>query len=189
MHRAAKQAGTVRRVVDAGNRLQPANEHRMRHASGGSHDVEAVPEAVDEVDICMTRRSEHDLGALGPAARGMCSQIPRALVGLGLDDPPDLPAGRAGVDQMHAEEVARDQERFAGIEGEGKSGGGGRHRGRTYIREEERKRRVGLQPDSYSAFGQCADTCITSNSAVPAAASSDFTLMRMKSSELPFSKK
>ena len=60
---------------------------------------------------------------LVPAARGMRSQVLRALVGLGLDDPPDLPAGGTGVDQVHAEEVARDEERFAGVEGEGEEGG------------------------------------------------------------------
>jgi hypothetical protein len=50
----------------------------------------------------------------------MGSEITGAFVGLGLDDASDLAAGRAGADEMQAKQVARDEERFAGVEGEGK---------------------------------------------------------------------
>jgi hypothetical protein len=53
----------------------------------------------------------------------MRSQVPRTLVCLGLDDPPYLTAGGTCVDQVHAEEVARDEKRFAGVEGEGEESG------------------------------------------------------------------
>ncbi len=113
MHGAAEQPGAVRRVVDARDRLQRADQHGVRNAGGGSHDVQAVPEAIDEVDICMTGRPEHHFRALRAAARGMRRQIARSLVGLGLDDPPDLAASGTGVDEVHAEQVARDQQGFA----------------------------------------------------------------------------
>jgi hypothetical protein len=70
----------------------------------------------------------------------MRSQVAGALVGLGLDDPPDRTAGGAGVEQVHAEEVARDQERFAGIDGAG--AGGGRHAAALIY-----EKSVGLKPD------------------------------------------
>ena len=115
----------------------------------------------------------------------MRGQILRALVRLGLDDPPDLPAGGTGVDQVHAEQVARDERAFRGRRRRGEGGWLTRASRQLLYK----RRSVGLKPRLllYSAFGQCADTCITSSSAVPAAASSDLTLMRMKSSELPFS--
>ena len=46
---------------------------------------------------------------------------------------------------------------------------------------------LAIEPVCYMQQSQCADICITSNSAIPASASSDFTLIRMKSTELPFS--
>src|SRR5262249_7808246 len=56
VHCPAKQAGAVRPVGNAGDRLESANQHRVRDAFGGGHDVEAVPEPVDEIDVCVARR-------------------------------------------------------------------------------------------------------------------------------------
>jgi hypothetical protein len=53
----------------------------------------------------------------------MGGEVARAFVCLRLDDASDLPAGGTGVDEVHAEQVARDEKRFARIEGEGKEGG------------------------------------------------------------------
>jgi hypothetical protein len=53
----------------------------------------------------------------------MGCEIARSFVGLGLDDASDLATGGTGVDQVHAEEFARDEEGFAGVEGEGEDGG------------------------------------------------------------------
>src|SRR5271157_4707990 len=69
------------------------------------HDVQAVVHAIDEVDIGMTGRAEHDLGARGAAASRVGSKVVRAQIRLGLDDPPDLTAVIDAANEELAQEV------------------------------------------------------------------------------------
>ena len=69
------------------------------------HDVQAVVHAIDQVDIGMTGRAEHDLGARGAAASRVGGKVVRAQIRLGLDDPPDLTAVIDAADEELAQEV------------------------------------------------------------------------------------
>src|SRR5208283_4543212 len=69
------------------------------------HDVQAVVHAIDQVDIGMTGRAEHDLGARSAAACRVGSEVARAQIRLGLDDPPDLAAAINAANDELAQEV------------------------------------------------------------------------------------
>ncbi len=56
----------------------------MRYALFGGDHVQALVHAVDEVNIGIARRSEHDSGALGQAARGMGGDVGEAQIGFGF---------------------------------------------------------------------------------------------------------
>jgi hypothetical protein len=99
----------------------------MRYPGESGHHVEAVPHAIDKVDIGMAGRTEHNLVASGAASGGMGGEILRPLVGLGLDDLPDLAVASAGtrrayVDQVHADELTGYDQRAASVEGARKFG-------------------------------------------------------------------
>ncbi len=58
----------------------------MRYAFFGGDHVQALVHAVDEVDVGVTGRPEHDSGALGQAARSMGGDVGEAEVGFGFDN-------------------------------------------------------------------------------------------------------
>ena len=74
--------------------------------------VDAVVEAVDEVDVGVAWGSEHDFGAWGAAFGGVGREVVGAEVGFGFDDAAGAEEAVDLVGEGCAEEVAGD---FAGV--------------------------------------------------------------------------
>ena len=98
------------------DRLERANQHGLRDARPPGDDVEAVPEAIDEVDVGMAGRSEHHLGPLGPAAAECAARSsgPRYASVSTMRPMRRVPA--VVVYQVHADELARDEQRISVVE-------------------------------------------------------------------------
>src|SRR5207245_3570865 len=93
---------------------------RGRHASPCRHDFHAMPEAIDEINISMSGRAEHDFRSLRASTRRVCREILGPHVGFSFYDPACAAATAILVDQVHADEFARDNESvLAGVEGAG----------------------------------------------------------------------
>ncbi len=88
----------------------------MGDAFFSNHHVYAVPEAVDEVDICVAGRAEHDLVAGSSASGGVCGEVLRPLIGLNLDDSAYATGAVVVMHQMHAEQIPRDDQCAASVE-------------------------------------------------------------------------
>ena len=89
----------------AGDRRRP-QQHRRRRSVGSADHVGAVVHAVAEVDVEMTRRSEHDRRPRGRSPEGVGRRVLRAEVGLDLDEARPHLVGRARVrDDGRADEV------------------------------------------------------------------------------------
>lgn len=58
----------------------------MRYAFFGGDHVQALVHAIDEINVGIAGRSEHDSGALGQAARGMGGDVGKAEIGFGFDN-------------------------------------------------------------------------------------------------------
>src|SRR5271157_2115072 len=102
---AAEPARTARGGVDVADRFEGAEENGGGVVARAGHDVQAVVHAIDQVDIGMTGRAEHDLGAPGAAAGRVGSEVVRAQIRFGLDDPPDLAAAINAANDELAQEV------------------------------------------------------------------------------------
>ncbi len=89
VHCAAKKAWAPSFVRNVGDWLQRTEQYRLWHAFTPRDDVDAIPEAVDQIHIGAAGGAEHHLGALGSPARGMRCQIVRTQVRFGLHDPAD----------------------------------------------------------------------------------------------------
>ena len=83
----------------------------MWYACGGGHDIQAIPEAVNEVDIGMACLTKHDFGTRGASLGRVCGEIFGTHVRFGLDDAADAHRTCVIVDEVHADEVTRDGER------------------------------------------------------------------------------
>src|ERR1700722_12054092 len=80
------------------------------------HYVEAVPEAVNEIDIGVPGLAKHDLCTCSAAASGVCGEIFRPHVGLRLDDAPDAECASIVVHEMHTDEITGNSQRARGVE-------------------------------------------------------------------------
>ena len=68
--------------------------------------------AISEIDVGVARRTEHDLGARGPAAASrMRRQVVRPEVSLDLDEPAPQPAAVDLADEHLPQQVARHHSR------------------------------------------------------------------------------
>ncbi len=92
--------------VDAGERLDGADQHGGRGAGHAGHHVEAVIHPVDKVHVGDARRPAHDRVAAGRAEARVRGQVLRAAVGLDLDDAPDPSPGLVVADEERAEQAA-----------------------------------------------------------------------------------
>src|SRR6516164_6874085 len=111
--RAAQETGSPGALLQVSERLEGAEQHRVRYARACGDDVQTVPEAVDEINVRVTCGAEHDLGASRAPARGMGREITRTEIGLGLDDPARAHGAAVAMHQMHADQCPRDGERAA----------------------------------------------------------------------------
>jgi hypothetical protein len=88
------------------------------------HYIQAIPETIDKVDIRMARWAKHDFGSLCASTGRMRREIRGAHVRFGLDDAADAPSNTVVMDQMDADELARDEEGvLAGVKGTRKLSG------------------------------------------------------------------
>jgi len=88
----------------------------MRHAFRRRHNIQAVPEAVDEIDVSMTGRAKHDFGARGPAFGRMGRQILGAHVGFRFHDASDPKRAGIVMHQVHTDEITGDRKSARGVE-------------------------------------------------------------------------
>ena len=69
LQRPAEQARPLRAALDISDRLERADQDRRGMSLGLGDHVHAMMDAIDQVDVGEAGRTEHDLGARGPAAR------------------------------------------------------------------------------------------------------------------------
>ena len=81
--------------VDPLERLDGADQDRVRRADRAGHDVETVVHAVHKIDVGPARLAVHRPAPGGLAEAGVGRPVVRPEIGLDLDDPPDPPADRA----------------------------------------------------------------------------------------------
>lgn len=115
-HRAAEQARAPALLREMLHGLERADQYRVRHVDLRGHDVEAIPEAVDEVHIGVTCRSEHHFGAARAPARRVRREIPWTLIGFGLDDASDAALAAVSMDEIGSDQRARHRERRTLVE-------------------------------------------------------------------------
>lgn len=114
---AAEETWSLRTAFDVRNGLHGAQQHRGGAAVRFHHDVHAVVNAVNEIDIGVAGWPEHHLGARRAAAGGMCRQIMRPEICLDLDDTPDAYDATRAVHDVLAEQRMRDRDCVAVVEG------------------------------------------------------------------------
>lgn len=105
-------AGAVEAARERGERTEGAEENAAGSTGGFGDDVEALVDAVAQIDVGAAGGTEQDAGAGGEAAAGVSGEVGGAEVGLYFDDAP----GAFAVDESFAEEGAGDRNGVAGIE-------------------------------------------------------------------------
>lgn len=109
----AGDAEGAREAPGAGDAFDGADEDAAGGAVGFGDEIEALVDAVDEIDVGAAGRAEDDLGAGGDAAGGVGGFVIEAEVGFGFDDG----GGVGAADEEFAEEIAGDGDGVAGVEG------------------------------------------------------------------------
>ncbi len=97
--------------IDRPQQHGPGNRAALRHH------VEAEVHSVDEVDVGVSGRTEHDGVPRSLSAVAVTGRVLGAPIGLRLDDDPRDPSLRALEDEQAAEELARHRERVPAVEG------------------------------------------------------------------------
>ncbi len=69
VHRSTNQTRTPGLVPDIAHGFDGADQHRVRNALFARDDVEAIPHAINQIDVGVTGRAEHHSRAFGPSAR------------------------------------------------------------------------------------------------------------------------
>jgi hypothetical protein len=108
VHGAAKKSRPPGFVSNTSHRFQRAQQHGMWGPGGLSDDVEAIPKAVNQINIGMAGRPEHDFGSPRTPARRMGRKIVRPAIGLGLYDAADSQDVSIGMYQVLTDEIASD---------------------------------------------------------------------------------
>ena len=95
------------------NRFERTDQDAAGHAYRLTCDIDAVVHAVNEVDVGMAGRSEHDAISFGDAAEAVgcwigCFSDMRAEVSFDFDDAAGEPAGRGAAGEQFAEKPRRD---------------------------------------------------------------------------------
>lgn len=96
--------------------LDRAQQHGVRHSLVPADDVGAVVHTVDQVDVEVPGRPEHDSVARRRPPEGMARRVVESTVGLDLDDPRDDEAVGVLANQPPAEQIGSDLERIASAE-------------------------------------------------------------------------
>jgi hypothetical protein len=104
------------RCIDAGQGLDSSYQHRVRYIERRRDHIQAMPDAIDQVDISMARRTKHDLGPRSATARRMRRQILRPAVRLGFNDPRNVGVPSTGVHQVQPDQLPGHCQCFACIE-------------------------------------------------------------------------
>jgi len=113
----------VGHFVDAGERLEGADQDGASFAFGLTGDIEAIVIAVDEVDVGVPGRSEKNGGAGGVAGGGVGGGIEFSEVGFNFDDAGREVEGTVVAEENLTEEGASDAAGIAGVEGARERGG------------------------------------------------------------------
>src|SRR5690606_37735251 len=103
--------------LDAGDRLERADQHADPFAHLAAHGVGAPVHAVGEVDVHVPGLAEHGGVARGLAAVGVRGGVLGAAVGLDLDDAAGAPVV---AHQQLVQQLRRDLARVAPVEAAGK---------------------------------------------------------------------
>ena len=116
VHGFAKQTRTPGFASNVAQRLDGAYQYRVWDAVFASHYVQAIPHAINQIDVGVTRRTVHDGVALCSSRRRVCRQILWTLIRLGLDDATCEPLATMQPNQMHADEFTRHRQSTARVE-------------------------------------------------------------------------
>lgn len=109
VHRAAEQARPLRATREVLHRLDGAQQHGGGVAGAFGDDVHAVVHSVDEINISVTRRAEHDFGPLRQSFGRMRGEIVRAEIGFRFHDFADAFHALRMVDEDFAEQFPGDE--------------------------------------------------------------------------------
>ena len=104
LHGPTETTRTVSRTQKILNRLHGADQHCGSVAFSFGHDVHAGIHPVDQIDVCVAGRPEHDPGPGGDAPGGMGGLVVGAQIGLDFYDPPDPDSPARPVDEKLTEE-------------------------------------------------------------------------------------
>ena len=84
---------------------------------GFGDDIHAEMHAINEIDVGVAGWAEHSFGARREAASGMGGEVVGAEIGFGLDDFADAAGAVGDVDEVFAEQFARDEGGVPVVEG------------------------------------------------------------------------
>jgi hypothetical protein len=116
VHRAAEKPRALRAAVDVSERLERPQQHGRRGAFGLRDHVHAVIDAVDEIDVRMTRRPKHRLRARRQAFRRVSGEIVRPKIGFDFDDASDALHTTRGMNEAFAQKLVCDGDGVAIVE-------------------------------------------------------------------------
>jgi hypothetical protein len=89
----------------------------MRDAFARSHDIHAIPEAIDEIYVSATRRPEHDFGSRRATPCRVGCEVLGSQVGFCFDYATNAVCAVIGMHQVHADELTGDEKGvFARVE-------------------------------------------------------------------------
>src|ERR1035438_6684385 len=108
LHGSAEQAGALGAAFDILHRLNGAQQDGGGMTFPFRDHVHAVVHAIDQVNIGMARRPEHDFGPLRPPARGVRRKVMRAEVGLHFHDAANPLTATGSAHEIFAEQVPGD---------------------------------------------------------------------------------
>jgi len=95
VHCPAKQAGALSSPFDILHRFDRSQQHGGRMTFALGYHIHAVVHSVDQINVGVSRWTEHDFCATGQALGGMCGEIVRSEICLHFYNPADpLPAVR-----------------------------------------------------------------------------------------------
>ena len=116
LHRFAEQPGSLGSALDVLNGFNGAQEDGSGMPFPFGDDVHAIIHAVNEINIGMAGRTEHDASSLGKALGRMSGEIMWAEVSFDLDNAADSFDAGGGVHEPFSEQFARDKDGVAVIE-------------------------------------------------------------------------
>ena len=95
------------------HRFNRAQQNGGRVALAFGHDVHAMMHAVDDINVGVAGRAEHDLGAFSQAFRRMRGEVVFAEIGFDFDDFADALDAAGMVNEPFSEQFLRDEDGVA----------------------------------------------------------------------------